>query len=154
MLILQKNLPVWWENKRLLYNHTSFSWTNPKYRMSGVPRYTKKNISFKPLFIGQIRKLYKKSAKPVSKRLRGLLHMWWPNSGHISQYWKETWRLLSWIVGSTHYCSTQSLIKAAQTDKQIRPWLDNQLPGKFHGCPWFHEYLWKSYWYNLANWLQ
>ena len=54
----------------------------------GVPRHTTPNGAFKPLFVGcaQIRKPYKKPAKPFQNWLRGLLHAWWSNGGQGSQF--------------------------------------------------------------------
>lgn len=58
----------------------------------GVPRYTTPNRDFKSFFIGcaQIRKPYKKPAKPFQHRLRGLLYAWWSNGGHGGQFCRKT----------------------------------------------------------------
>lgn len=60
---------------------------NPVYRSSrvGVPRHTTPNGAVKPFFVGcaQIRKPYKKPAKPFQHRLRGFLYVWWSNGGQI-----------------------------------------------------------------------
>ena len=54
----------------------------------GVPRHTKPNGAAKPFFVGcaQIRKPYKKPAKPFQNWLRGLLYAWWSGSGQNNEH--------------------------------------------------------------------
>ena len=79
---------------------------NPVYRSSqvGVPRHTTPNGAVKPFFVGyaQIRKPYKKPAKPFQHRLRGRFYAWWSGSGQSGQFYlgKETFvvRKSKWLT--------------------------------------------------------
>lgn len=71
----------------------------------GVPRHTTPNGAAKPFFVGcaQIRKLYKKPAKPFQHRLRGLLHAWWSNGGQGGRWhWKKSRLKIEEIIDLLH----------------------------------------------------
>ena len=84
---------------------------NLVYRSSrvGVPRHTTPNGAFKPLFVGcaQIRKPYKKPAKPFQNWLRGLLHVWRSRGGQNRRWFRRSRQqkaggpfLIDWLMSN------------------------------------------------------